>query len=227
MLAAEAFACGWISDAGCGSGSFAIYSATRGNETVGISYDKSQLQTARSQSSTLGIGNLAFFLADLRDLDQISLQLGAFDQVICFETIEHILDDDKLIGDLGTLLIPGGQLLLVTPSRQCRPMLGDRVSDTEDGGHVRWGYTHYELQTLLRRHGLEVVVAEYVSGVISQQITNLFRVLSLGRAGSTWATIAWLLTFPLRTFQFFDPALTKLLNYPHMSVAVVGSKPSE
>ena len=163
-------------DAGCGNGSFSIFSRIRGNDSVGISNEESELETAKEQARMLELSGITFRLLDLKNLEDVRAELGDYDQVICFETIEHILDDDKLVRNLAGLLKPGGRLLLTTPHKHYRRLRGDRLSETEDGGHVRWGYTHNELQLLFAKHNLDLVVAEEISGIVSQSLTNLYRI---------------------------------------------------
>jgi len=57
------------------------------------------------------------------------------------------------VRDLAVLLKPGGAILLTAPFRHHRPLWGERVSEIEDGGHVRWGYTHAEIRDLLEPCG--------------------------------------------------------------------------
>ncbi len=206
-------------DAGCGSGPFTMYAAKIGNRSLGISFDERNNQVAQERAKTLKLTNIKFMEGDLRELDEYGDQLGKFDQVICMETIEHILHDDKLIADLSARLAPGGRLLITTPYKHYRHMVDDHLSEYEDGGHVRWGYTHEEMRALFNKHGLEVVAEDYISGVVSQQITNLMRLL-----GKKVPQLAWPATFPLRVLQPLDRTLTRLTGYPYLSIAVVGIK---
>jgi hypothetical protein len=89
----------------------------------------------------------------------------------------------------------------------------------EDGGHVRWGYTHEELRALFAPHGLEVVAEEYVTGAVTQKLMNLMR-----RIGEVDARAAWALTFPLRILRVLDRPVTALTRYPALSVASVAVK---
>jgi SAM-dependent methyltransferase len=207
-------------DAGCGSGAFAIYAAKLGNESLGLSYDERNNLVAAERARLLALPNAHFSFIDLRKLDQHANALGAFDQIICCEVIEHILNDRKLVADLVSMLKPGGRLLLTTPYKHGKPIPGDLISEVEDGGHVRAGYTKDELRQLFNDCGLETVNEEYVSGYISQKLIRLdHRLQSLN-------LFAWLVIFPLRFLKFFDAPLTKLLKYPFFSVAVVGVKGS-
>jgi SAM-dependent methyltransferase len=187
-----------------------------------MSFDTANQSKAEERARILGLENVHFVTGDLRELERHAPSLGTFDQIICLETIEHILDDRKLIADLAALLNPGGRLLLTTPYKGYKPLLGDKLSDQEDGGHVRWGYTHEELNEMFSGCGLQIITADYVSGFVSQQLGNLMRLL--GRLNPTGA---WAATFPLRIFQSIDRVVTRALNYPYLSVAVVGLKSGE
>jgi 2-polyprenyl-3-methyl-5-hydroxy-6-metoxy-1,4-benzoquinol methylase len=206
-------------DAGCGSGAFTMYASKIGNESVGISFDERNHHVAQVRARILRIPNVQFIQADLRDLDTLSDRLGKFDQILCLETIEHIRNDKKLIADMSALLKPGGRLLLTTPSKDSKPLVGDKLSKDEDGGHVRWGYTHSEMRELSNECGLDILAEEFISGFISQQLTNLMRILS-----KVNAKIAWVATFPFRLFQVLDSPLTRLMGYPHLCIGVVGVK---
>jgi SAM-dependent methyltransferase len=206
-------------DAGCGSGAFSLYAARRGNRVLGLSFDRENHDKAVRRASVLGLKNVEFRVGDLRRLHEFGEELGTFDQVICLETIEHILDDQKLVTDLAARLNPGGRLLLTTPYKHYKPLLGDHLSEGEDGGHVRYGYTRDELEALFTRAGLVVEREEYLSGWVTQRLINLFR-----RLGRVSPAIGWAVTLPLRAAQVVDRPVTNALSYPYLSVALVGVK---
>lgn len=167
----------------------------------------------------LGLPGARSLQADLRQIDTMRAELGAFDQVICLETIEHIMDDRKLTRDLAAMLKPGGRLLLSAPYSKCPPMCGDHISAVENGDHVRWGYTHDEMRAILDEAGLATVAEEYCSGVVSRKIGNLER-----RIGQVAPALGWAATFPLRAFQVADRIATDALGAPYFSIAVVAEK---
>jgi len=208
-------------DAGCGTGGFSLFAAKKGNDVVGIPFDENANNLAKESAQILKISNVHFRSFDLRKLDQLSSELGKFDQIICLETIEHILNDKKLIKDLSSLLKPGGRLFLTTPYKNYKHLIGDGLSKVEDGGHVRWGYTHEDMRDLFREEGLRVISGEYISGFLSQQLTNLLRIL-----GKVNKRFAWYATFPLRLLLPLDRLVTKLLKYPNLSIGVIGEKVS-
>lgn len=59
--------------------------------------------------------NTAFFKARFPDLRNIGD--NSFDTVICFQVIEHIKKDGRLLEEARRILKPGGRLLLTTPNR--------------------------------------------------------------------------------------------------------------
>jgi SAM-dependent methyltransferase len=206
-------------DAGCGSGAFTLYAARIGNEAVGVNLAPGQVDRAQRRARILRLGSVTFRVGDLRRLDEQAQALGLFDQVVVFETIEHILNDQKLVDDLAALLKPGGTILLTAPYKHHHALWGERVSAVEDGGHVRWGYTHGEVRALFEKSGLEVIAEEFISGLVSQKLASLqFGLTRVHPQG------AWAVTFPLRVFHPLDRVLTRLTGYPHLSVGVVGRK---
>lgn len=58
--------------------------------------------------------NTAMFSSKLPNLTNIGSNL--YDIVICFQVIEHIKDDKKLVEEIKRILKPGGRLLLTTPN---------------------------------------------------------------------------------------------------------------
>jgi SAM-dependent methyltransferase len=210
-------------DAGCGSGAFTLCAAKMGNQAVGLSWDEDNNAKATNRAGLLGLSNARFVTLDLRQLGDHTGQLGRFDQAISTENIEHIIDDAKLIRDLARVVKPGGQLLLTTPFESSRGLWGDRVPSTppvEDGGHVRWGYTHSRLRQLLGENGFTVTTEDFVSGYVSQRLTNLLRRMSAVLP----YPLVWLLTLPLRITRCIDRPITRLLRYPFLSVAVVATR---
>jgi SAM-dependent methyltransferase len=210
-------------DAGCGNGAFSIFAARRGNSVVAASFSQREQDDARRRAELLGVRGIDFRMLDLRELDEHRDSLGRFDQIICFETIEHLTDDEGLVASLGALLEPGGQLLLTTPFDGHHHLyLEDRdPSPVEDGSHVRYGYTQERLRQIVQGAGLEVAREGFVSGVVSQKLTDLMRRLSarLGRPA------AWVLMLPLRPLVVLDAPLTRVLRYPSLSVALTAVKP--
>jgi SAM-dependent methyltransferase len=51
------------------------------------------------------------------DVEDLELEDGSFDVVVCFETIEHVQDRDAALGQLRRVLAPGGVLAISSPNR--------------------------------------------------------------------------------------------------------------
>jgi 2-polyprenyl-3-methyl-5-hydroxy-6-metoxy-1,4-benzoquinol methylase len=211
-------------DAGCGNGAFSIYAARSGNAVLAASFSPREQEDARRRAEGLGVSGIDFRTLDLRELEDRREALGRFDQIICFETIEHLSDDQALVRTLAAMLEPGGQLLLTTPFEGHHPLYSEQrePSPVEDGSHVRYGYSEQRLRELVEQAGLRVAGEGFISGLLSQKLTDLMRRASarFGRLGG------WLLVLPLRPLVILDRPLSRLLRYPHLSVAMVGEKPA-
>ncbi len=211
-------------DAGSGNGGFSIGAASRGNEVVSASFSAEEQHGAEERARRLGVTRAEFRIVDLREIEAHRASLGSFDQVVCLEVIEHVLDDQGLVASLAEMLVPGGRLLLSTPFSEHRPLYTEELvpEPVEDGSHVRYGYTPERVAELATRAGLEIVEQSFVSGVIAQKLTDLMRRLT-ERVG---LTAAWLALLPLRPLVVLDRPLTALLGYPHLSVALCAVKPA-
>jgi len=206
-------------EAGCGSGAFTMYAGLVGNNATGISFDTENNKKARERVRILKIKNTNFIDGDLRKLKETGNEIEMFDQIICFEVIEHIIEDRIFIKNISHILKPGGVILFTAPNKDMKPMIGDKISAIEDGGHVRWGYSHQELEEIFENAGIEITKKEYVSGFISQKLTNIYRKIS-----NINKRLSWILIFPFRVLVIFDKYVTKLLKYPYFLVCVVGVK---
>jgi cyclopropane fatty-acyl-phospholipid synthase-like methyltransferase len=213
---------GRVLDAGCGSGAFTMFAATRAREAVGLTLSFADAEKARRRAEIVGAKAARFEVCDLRRLKESSAQLGLFEEIWCLEVIEHIIDDVDLVRRLADLLAPGGRLLLTTPNVEYTRMYGDTISAIEDGGHVRWGYSPKRLEDIATLAGLRVQEAGFVSGRLTQVFTNWYRRLS----AALGQPIAWALVLPLRPLVIFDSVATRLTSYPYLSVAMVAAKSS-
>jgi len=167
-------------DAGCGNGGFSIFAASVGNQVVAASFQASEQENAHKRAEILGVEGIDFRIIDLRELEHHRADLGLFDQIICLETIEHVSDDDGLVATLAAMLAPGGQILLSTPFDKHRPLYTEELepSPVEDGSHVRYGYSRERLREIVVNAGMDVTSEDFISGVVSQKLTDLMRRLS-------------------------------------------------
>lgn len=205
-------------DAGCGSGGFTMFAASVGNEAIGVSDNPDNNAKAAARAAIAKSGAQFKTL----NLNTVNGDLGRFDQIIFLECLEHILDDQRAVNSLTSLLKPEGRLILCTPYKYHRPYFEEWKHQTpgvETGGHVRFGYSSDELRTICERAGLQVQEESYHVGFVTIQLANLFLILS-----KVSVHLAWVVTFPLRILQLIDEPVTKALNYPHVSIGVVAVK---
>lgn len=211
-------------DIGCGSGAFSIGAALRGYESLGLSWDERNQKVAGDRAKMCKADSVRFEVLDVRQLDSRNDLSSRFDIAICFENIEHIIDDRKLIKDISSCLKPGGRLLLTTPFLLYRPITsGDKgpFSKTEDGGHVRRGYTKAMLEELCRQADLIPEDISFTSGILSQKITTVLRVLS-----RIHPLAGWVITLPLRLLPpLFDRFVTTITRWPYFSICLEAYKP--
>ncbi len=80
-------------------------------------------------------------------LTAIPLANEAVDLVLCSEVLEHIVDDDRTLSELGRVLSLGGWILISVPTP---PAIFDPA-------HVREGYSPTELSAMLAARGMEAV----------------------------------------------------------------------
>ena len=206
-------------DAGCGAGGLSILAAKSGHETLGLTFSKEDAEIASRRAALLNAHLADFEVVDLRDLGNHAERLGQFDQIVACEVIEHILDDDELFANLANLLAHGGQLFLTTPFEGHIPVYGEVVQKIENGGHVRFGYTHSRLRELCEANSLTVLELGYLNGFFAQKTFSAYV-----RLCRLHAKVAWLLTLPLRPLRHLDPLVRKMSRYPDMSVTLVCSK---
>jgi|SRR5690625_3260019 len=112
---ASLFTEGRILDFACGSGYGTHIIAKRCkekvSEVVGVDMEKEALNYAEY---TYYHPKSTFKLADVTDAN-IPNQLGKFDYIISFETLEHIQDEEQFLDNIYEMLQPGGTLILSTP----------------------------------------------------------------------------------------------------------------
>lgn len=211
-------------DVGCGTGAFSIGSALRGYEVLGLSWDERNQKVANERAELVNLQSAKFEVLDVRCLDVRGDLIGIFDVAICCETIEHIIDDNKLIRDMAACLRPGGRLLLTTPYLLYRSITvaeKGSFSKIEDGSHVRRGYTKAMLEELCKHAGLVPEHISYCGGFLSQKITWLLRVFS-----RIHPLVGWAVVLPLRILPpIFDGLISDFSRWPGFSICLEAYKP--
>ena len=210
-------------DIGAGAGAFTIGATRRGYSALGLSWDAENQGLAAERARLCDASNVVFELLDIRQLGDRKDLFESFEVAICLETVEHILDDRKLLSDIGRMLVPGGFLLLTTPNyfyRAITPGDDGPFLREETGWHVRRGYTPSMLLELCAASGFMVPEISYCSGFFSQKITWLIRNLTTLH----WL-LAWLVVLPLRIVPpLLDPLARRISGWPDYSICLVAQK---
>jgi SAM-dependent methyltransferase len=136
---------------GCAQGILGYFARKRGGLWVHADGDLSNLRTAREI--------LERGLVQLRG-ESLPFPDGAFHLVLCLDYLEHVEDDDGVIGEISRVLRTGGGFIAVTPHtgrfyllHKLRSALGLRL---EDFGHKREGYSLPDLKAKLEKAGFQV-----------------------------------------------------------------------
>lgn len=146
-----------VLDVGCGDGRHIAEAASRGAYAVGLDYDRSELVGARARTSVQRVDLV------VGDATRLPFRDGAFDAVVCTETLEHLPDDAGAMREIARLLVPGGRLLGAVPSHFTE-LVYWRLSRGywhTPGGHVRI-YSPLGLKRRLRAAGLPLSSVRYV-----------------------------------------------------------------
>ena len=143
-------------DAGSGNGYFSWLAYQSGARVVALNFEASQTEKARSfliDYRNADPERLRFEQCNLYDLDK---EIRTFDEIICFEVLEHIRNDGVIVSEFHRILRPGGVLHICSPHR-LHPRHQMEVLDVDEtGGHVRAGYTEEDYRRLLEPCGFKI-----------------------------------------------------------------------
>ncbi len=132
-----------VLDAACGEGFGADLLACKAASVQAIDIDAISIEHAKQRYGSKN--NLEFHQADVTQLD--ALPSNSFDVIVSFETLEHVMNHDRMLAGFYRLLKQDGILLISTP---------DKKNYTDATGvvnshHVRELYFD-EFSTLLDNH---------------------------------------------------------------------------
>jgi SAM-dependent methyltransferase len=147
-------------DCGCGNAYFGLKAIARGGSCLGITIHEWEKQNCERIRAFLGVDDarLSFRLASLETLAADPSQRSAYDQVLLLDVIEHILDAPRALRQIHHLLAEDGFLYITTPNRDWQGNADRiRVTRSEDGWHVRNGYTFEQLESILNEAGFEPI----------------------------------------------------------------------
>jgi SAM-dependent methyltransferase len=153
-----------VLDAGFGNGWFSYRAYRSGAAVTALANQSVLIAKARAlYNGYLGIpvDNLHFLEMNLYELDKIN---DRFDEIICYETLEHIRDDRRVCAMFRRILKPNGVLHLCCPNAEHPRWQQEELDTLERGGHVRCGYTKQSYRQLLEPLGYRIDRFEGIGG---------------------------------------------------------------
>jgi SAM-dependent methyltransferase len=145
-------------DLGAGAGEFTAVLAEAGAEPVGA--EVAEAAIARAQSEHPG---LEFRLVPIDG--PLPFADNSFDLVWASEVIEHVADTARWLSEVRRVLVPGGRLLLSTPSHgRLRVALGGIERFSEPLGDHLHLYTRGSLRGLLEEFGFSQISVRPTGG---------------------------------------------------------------
>jgi SAM-dependent methyltransferase len=159
-----------VLDLGCGDGRFTAELAGAGAVAVGVEIARAAVD--RAQANHPG---LDFRLAPIDG--PLPLDDNAFELVWASEVIEHVADTARWLSEIRRVLVPGGRLLVTTPSHgRLRLALGGIERFSEPLGDHLHLYTRRSLAAVLGQFAFDDVRVRSAGG------PPLMRRLLLARA---------------------------------------------
>jgi len=145
-------------DLGCGAGEFTAAMARAGAKVVGADVAEAALDRARVRNPEVEFRLVPFD-------GPLPCEDGSFDLVWSSEVIEHVADTARWLSEVRRVLVPGGRLLLTTPSHgRVRVALGGVERFSEPLGDHLHLYTKRSLRMLLTEFGFGEVQVRAVDG---------------------------------------------------------------
>ena len=142
-----------VLDVGCGTGELVAALRGRGVSAVGMDVSEAAVAVAAERHP-----DGRFLVHGVEDLPW-PVEEGAFDAVVSFETIEHLLRPRRLLEGARSALAPGGHLALTTPYHGLLKNVALAVGAFDrhfavEGDHIRF-FSDRALERLLRETGFE------------------------------------------------------------------------
>ncbi|MEK7765598.1 MAG: class I SAM-dependent methyltransferase [bacterium] len=156
-------------EVGCGTGLLAAHLGARG--WSGVALDSSRAAAALARERLVAFPGIACVEGDLAAVGG-----GEFRSVFMLDVLEHVSDDEALLGALASRLAPGGCLVLLVPVNPPEW----RADDELYGHYRRYGWEEIEMK--LGRAGLAPVERWNVTVPVMWLLRRLY--LAFLRPGS-------------------------------------------
>jgi len=137
-----------VLDAACGEGYGSALLADVATDVIGVDIDQASVTHARARYA--GKAGLRY---ECVDATQLPFADGTFDLVVSFETLEHLVEQERLLAGFARVLASGGILLISSPDKRTY----SELSGFRNEFHVRELYRG-ELLDLIKPHFPQVRV---------------------------------------------------------------------
>jgi SAM-dependent methyltransferase len=186
-----------VLDAGSGNGWFSYLAYRSGATVQAVNIVEDQVEKAtRFYNGWRGIptDRLSFRMLNLYEID--CFEAESFDEIICYETLEHIKNDGKVCTSFHRLLKPGGVLHLCCPYAEHPRWKNEPLDLEEKGYHTRAGYTLESYRALLEPIGFRIEDSEGMGSPLVAQ-TAMFLMKFRTRFGDLASLPLSILAMPL------------------------------
>ncbi len=169
-----------VLDAACGEGFGAALLASKADAVVALDIDATSIEHAKKRYGQQT--NLQFMQVDVTQLE--TLAANSFDVIVSFETLEHVLEQERLLSGFYRLLKDDGLLLISTP---------DKKNYTDATGvinphHVRELYFEQFCSLLDAHFPVKKIYTQkllFQSSLLAQDLQGAFDTLTHTNAGIT------------------------------------------
>lgn len=145
-----------VLDAGSGNGYFSWLAYQSGARVVAMNFEQRQVDKAREFLLGYRRADPARLQFEQANLYNLPKETRTFDEIICFEVLEHLRNDAAVVGEFYRLLRPQGVLHVCCPHRLHPRHQAEVLDVNETGGHVRPGYTEQDYRRLLEPLGFKI-----------------------------------------------------------------------
>ncbi len=193
-----------VLDAGSGNGYFSWLAYQSGARVVAMNFEQSQVEKARDFLIGYHRADPARLQFELCNLYYLERERRTFDEIICFEVLEHLRHDDQVVEQFFRILRPGGMLHVCCPHKLHPRHQAEVLDVNETGGHVRQGYTEADYRQLLEPVGFKI---ETVAGLGTPGVYHADRILRAirSRLGDVVAWPLLPLAMPFVWLARFNP----------------------
>ncbi len=130
-----------IADIACGEGYGSFLLSSSAQSVIGVDVDKDTITSAKKKYSNTS--NLKYLQSNALDLN---IDDNSFDVVVSFETLEHLTEQEELLGEFSRVLKPEGILIISTPDKEV-------YSEENDHNHFHVKeLTKKEFDSLIETH---------------------------------------------------------------------------